>query len=199
MVFIGLLSRRSLQSTYVLFELGARWGAGSPFTPLVAAGLPMSELRAPLAGLHAHSCDVETDLEQMLDETGERLGLQKISRGVYDAHLRRLSERSKTEGAKRLAPGTQAPLGEEETKKSDLIRRALASLKALRSNLPRGYFQPNEYEYVETFKRALSRLNQAGCDVQEWALPNSAGDDVDDSMLRSKIDAVLLYFEDPES
>jgi len=94
-VFIGLLTRQSLQSTYVLFELGGRWGAGSQFTPLVAAGLRMSDLRPPLAGLHAHSADLDTDLQQMLEEISTKLSLKKVSPAIYDAQLKRLVAVSK--------------------------------------------------------------------------------------------------------
>jgi hypothetical protein len=100
-VCLGLLTAQSLASTYVLFELGARWGAGSEFTPLVAAGLPMSQLKAPLNVMHAHSCDSETDLHQMLREIAEYLGLNLVGPDVYDNHLRKLVELSKAEGGKR--------------------------------------------------------------------------------------------------
>jgi hypothetical protein len=101
-VFIGLLTKQSLQSTYVLFELGARWGAETPFLPLVAGGLRMSDLRAPLSGLHSHSCDTETDLHQMLDEISRWLSLEKASPAVYNNQLKKLAAQSKKDGILRL-------------------------------------------------------------------------------------------------
>lgn len=101
LVFIGLLTRNSLRSTYVLFELGARWGAGTRIKPLVAAGFPKSNLRPPLSGLHVQSCDERTDLHQMLREIGTDLDLPMAPADVYDRHLVKLLEVSKAEGSER--------------------------------------------------------------------------------------------------
>ena len=108
-VFIGLLTKESLTSTYVLFELGARWGARLKFTPLVAAGLRMSDLKPPLAGLHAQSCDSDTDLQQMLVEISCWLNLKMAGAHVYDAHLKRLVDLSVSEGKRRLKPILPSP------------------------------------------------------------------------------------------
>jgi len=117
--FIGLLTEHSLQSTYVLFELGARWGTDFPFTPLVAAGLKMSELRAPLSGRHAHSCDLETDLQQMLDEISEWLNVRKAGAAVYDGQLRKLAALSRAEGARRSRSGEgQGPVSPGSTNRT---------------------------------------------------------------------------------
>jgi TIR domain len=105
-VFVALLTDQSLKSTYVLFELGARWGAGSKFTPLVAAGLLPSELKAPLNGLHVQSCDSETDLHQMLTEIADLLSLKLVGPHLYASHLKRLVELSKTQSMRRLAGTT---------------------------------------------------------------------------------------------
>jgi hypothetical protein len=100
-VFIGLLTNQSLASTYVLFELGARWGSGSRFSPLVAAGLPTSGLKAPLSGMHAQSCEVETDLHQMLGEIADWLDLKRVGPEVYDGRLKKLVSLSRSEREQR--------------------------------------------------------------------------------------------------
>jgi TIR domain len=65
--FVALLSPSSLQSTYVLFELGARWGAKKFLAPVLIAGAGPAQLRSPLSAIHAVSGSSESDVLQLLD------------------------------------------------------------------------------------------------------------------------------------
>lgn len=58
-VVIGLVTPSSLASSYVMFELGARWGANLFLAPLLA-GVTPNELSGPLALLNVLSADNES-------------------------------------------------------------------------------------------------------------------------------------------
>lgn len=66
--FVGIVSSASLRSLYVLFELGARWGARRQMIPLLSPGTSTSVLGGPLGGLNALSAGSVPQLHQLLSE-----------------------------------------------------------------------------------------------------------------------------------
>lgn len=82
--FISILSPFSLASVYVLFELGARWGAKKPFVPLLAPGTGTQALRGPLTDFNALTCDSAAQLYQLVWDIGRTLGIDAESPAVYE-------------------------------------------------------------------------------------------------------------------
>lgn len=70
---LALLTPTSLNSAYVLFELGARWGAKKKIIPLLAAKASNSDLEGPMKGINAIQCD-RAGIMQILSEMGRFLG-----------------------------------------------------------------------------------------------------------------------------
>ena len=97
--FIGLITPASWASAYVLFELGARWGAHLPLVPLLA-GISPRKLAGPLVGLNALDCTVEAQADQLIEDIGKTLqrGHQPVS-----------SYRSKMANLVSLARSRKAP------------------------------------------------------------------------------------------
>jgi hypothetical protein len=87
MAFIGIVSRASLRSMYVLFELGARWGAGKSLIPLVAHGVPTSMVGAPLSALNALRADSTGQLQQLVSDLAIQLGITPQNPAVFDRAL----------------------------------------------------------------------------------------------------------------
>lgn len=73
-LFLALLTPTSLASHYVLFELGARWGARKPLFPVLANGAMPKDLRAPLSGLNALDAAVPDQVRQLVENVAEALG-----------------------------------------------------------------------------------------------------------------------------
>jgi hypothetical protein len=90
-VVIGLITPRSLSSTYVLFELGARWGAGLPMIPLLV-GVSTNELRGPLAFLNAAYTNDDAHLHQLLRDVGEHLKMAVQNPAAHQKNLNKVKE-----------------------------------------------------------------------------------------------------------
>jgi hypothetical protein len=86
-VLIGLLTPMSIQSSYVLFELGARWGIQRSLIPLLACGASYAVLPGPLQGRNALSAEKRGDLQDMLDKLARDLGLRLEKASAIDAEL----------------------------------------------------------------------------------------------------------------
>lgn len=85
--FIGLISKASIESAYVLFELGARWGIERHLLPLLAPNAESSHLRGPLSGINALSCSSAADLHQMIQELGKILSLKPEGPSTYQRRI----------------------------------------------------------------------------------------------------------------
>ena len=88
--FIALLTPSSVQSAYVLFELGARWGARLRCLPLLAKGLRAESLGKPLSSLNSLSCSTTGQIHQFLADVGKAVGRNLYSAAAYDKYVHRL-------------------------------------------------------------------------------------------------------------
>ncbi len=145
-IFIALLTRKSLKSTYVLFELGARWGYGVysetdvKFIPLLAGGLNKDELREPLRRFKAHSCDKESDLHQLIDEVCSELGLNLRSPSFYRDEMKALRKHS----ARLEKDGREKLLGKDPTEKPVGPDRAHIERENMKICLRKAWWEDNK-------------------------------------------------------
>jgi TIR domain len=89
-LFIALLTPSSLVSPYVLFELGARWGARRPLFPILASGANTSDLRSPLSGLNALSATAPDQVRQLVEDAAGALSTRMEPIATFSAEIEAL-------------------------------------------------------------------------------------------------------------
>jgi hypothetical protein len=94
-VFIGLITPNSIQSPYVLFEVGARWGAGLKLAPVLAGGAGHDLLKGPLSVLHALDCSVADEMHQLVSDITNLLNYPRSNPELYEHYVRKLVSVSK--------------------------------------------------------------------------------------------------------
>jgi len=75
-VLIGLISKSSLQSAFVIFELGARWGSGKPMIPLLAPDMEPKFLVGPLKEINALKYNSPAQIHQLVEDMARHLGVE---------------------------------------------------------------------------------------------------------------------------
>lgn len=91
-IAIGLLTPSSLESIWVIFELGARWGLGQDILPLCADGMKPQDLPDPLKSLAAVDCCDEQQLQRFVEDIAETL---RQDLGRTSAYSRLINELAK--------------------------------------------------------------------------------------------------------
>jgi hypothetical protein len=87
-VVIGLISTASLESLYVAFELGARWGRDPDgIVPLMAPGVSGSELPGPLGGKNALSANDRGQVLQLVTDVARRMRIAPHDPATYQKEL----------------------------------------------------------------------------------------------------------------
>ncbi len=71
--FIGVITPISMRSSYVLFELGARWGANKHLAPVIAGGADATILAGPLSSLNGLRLDRREQVIQLIQDVSEYL------------------------------------------------------------------------------------------------------------------------------
>lgn len=90
--FIGVVSVGSLRSLYVLFELGARWGARKHLIPLLTPGTSPSILGGPLVGLNALRADMPGQVHQLVSDLARVLGISPAPPESYQRYIEAVSQ-----------------------------------------------------------------------------------------------------------
>lgn len=94
-LFVAILTPASLASQYVLFELGARWGADKSLFPVLASGMTARDLRPPLGGLNALDAAIADQVRQLLEDAAEALGERLEPAGSYSGEIESVVSKAK--------------------------------------------------------------------------------------------------------
>jgi hypothetical protein len=113
--FIAVMTDASSKSSYVLLEIGARWGTGRNLIPVVASGATTEILGGPLNGLHALSMDKKGDIFTLIDNLASALDRKPNNVATYDRLAKRLNQTSRIGGRLKKKIVLSAPMNDYKT------------------------------------------------------------------------------------
>jgi hypothetical protein len=114
---VGLLTRNAMSSGWVLFELGATWGARNNLKPLISDEIDFKELPGPLSGQHAARLSSKSDLSQVIEEITNMISASARSHAKIDnaidkliaTHAEYIKAQSQPPGGRRVEAKVKEP------------------------------------------------------------------------------------------
>ena len=191
-VFIGLITPASLTSHFVLFELGARWGARRDLIPVLALGADSTDLQEPLKNRNPVRCDVRAEVHSLVNKIASVLGVPPsniayknlvnalVRKAKPGGQTKRKKEEVKASGAE-SATSTEAEDAKRKGIRTLLSQEIVYNVKYL--NGINDSVKSEEIKYRETFKtdeygawssegnpiRALRRFQPDSLSQRAWA------------------------------
>ena len=96
-VMLGLITPRSLRSSWVQFELGAAWFSKTTVFP-VLQGVTFADLPAALEGRHALLSEAEKDVVKLVEDLADELGATTVRSSNLGRYVERFVEASRKHG-----------------------------------------------------------------------------------------------------
>ncbi len=128
--FVAIITPSSIASTFVMFELGARWGASKHLVPLLAGGAGANLLRGPLSNFNALRCDQLGQVHQLIEELAKALSIkEKTSPAAYSNHIQILMSASKEDSADTHTTTSHSPLPMPVAQQTELTDNELEVIK----------------------------------------------------------------------
>jgi DNA-binding CsgD family transcriptional regulator len=157
--FVGVITPVSVASAYVLFELGARWGAKKHLAPVLAQGADAASLGGPLRGINALKLHERSQVIQLLEDTAEHLELKLEPAASYQLAI----DAVVTEAQKAIAAPSRDTTSGDSSREPELTE---AEQKVLRL-VADGYHQPERIALqmnvkIEKVNYYLQRLASEG-------------------------------------
>lgn len=113
---VALLTPTSLRSTFVLFELGARWATKHPLLMVRVGSLPPESLKGPLSAVITADGSSESDVAALLSTLSKTLGVELESYPAYADTLKEFVALSLSAAHKRPAADGLADDGDASLK-----------------------------------------------------------------------------------
>lgn len=89
-IFLALITPNTIQSPWMLIELGARWETQKHLTPLLAKGAKPGDIKGPFVLLNALRCDNPEEMEQLIHNVAEDLNEKIPQSAAYRKILNQL-------------------------------------------------------------------------------------------------------------
>lgn len=120
-LILGLMSQNSLESPYVLFEIGASWGANK-IPMLIAKNKGVfSSLPKPLSNFHHTSLDESSEIHDLLSVLGGKLGYENYNAARLDSKIKDLVENCKITNVEIKQKESENNVGDKKTKLEQII------------------------------------------------------------------------------
>ena len=178
-VVVGLVTRNALSSSWVLFELGATWGAKKNLMPLVSDDIEIKELPGPLSGQHVARLSNRSDLSQFVQELTNHLSANARASAKIDTAIGKLVA-DHGEYAKAQSKPPTAKITKTKPKEPTIAGMPFSELMTVLNNekldIPENLTNEDAAIQRSLFELFVSHAQQFSAGIQSNRDKGSAGD-----------------------